>query len=131
MSKVYQCDRCKRIFEPRVLQNGETYIARKNKSDLDLCPECYDSLIAWFKHDDDECKCGSCKFNGTPITEIPCKECSQCWSDNYEPKEDKKEDCIGVTCKTCKWYNEEHSACIADYMTQHRCSYHSEWEAKE
>lgn len=41
MSKVYQCDRCKTIFEPRVLANGEPYIARKGKADLDLCPSCY------------------------------------------------------------------------------------------
>ena len=47
MSKVYQCDKCKRIFEPRVLQNGEPYIARKGKTDIDLCPECYDYLLKW------------------------------------------------------------------------------------
>lgn len=27
--KVYQCDRCKAIFEPRILDNGEPYISRK------------------------------------------------------------------------------------------------------
>ena len=41
MTKVYQCDRCKTIFEPRVLAHGEPYIARKGKADLDLCPNCY------------------------------------------------------------------------------------------
>lgn len=44
MTKVYQCDRCKTIFEPRVLQNGEPYIARKGKADIDLCPKCYELL---------------------------------------------------------------------------------------
>jgi len=34
--KVYQCDRCKAIFEPRILANGEPYISRKNNSDIDL-----------------------------------------------------------------------------------------------
>ena len=44
MSKVYQCDRCKTIFEPRILKSGEPYIARKGRTDLDLCPQCYELL---------------------------------------------------------------------------------------
>lgn len=44
MSKVYQCDRCKVIFEPRVLKNGEPYVARKCKADIDLCPTCLKML---------------------------------------------------------------------------------------
>lgn len=44
MTKVYQCDRCKTIFEPRVLVHGEPYIARKGKADLDLCPNCYNAF---------------------------------------------------------------------------------------
>jgi len=55
MSKVYQCDKCGRIFEPRVLQNGEPYIARKGKADLDLCPECYGYLMDFLKDDLVEC----------------------------------------------------------------------------
>lgn len=45
MTKVYQCDRCKKIFEPRILQIGEPYIARKRNPDIDLCPECYAGLM--------------------------------------------------------------------------------------
>lgn len=45
--KVYQCDRCKAIFEPRILANGEPYISRKNNSDIDLCPVCYTSFRLW------------------------------------------------------------------------------------
>lgn len=41
MTKVYQCDRCKVVFEPRVLNPGEPYIARKARPDLDLCPTCH------------------------------------------------------------------------------------------
>jgi methionyl-tRNA synthetase len=96
MSKVYQCDKCGRIFEPRVLQNGEPYITRKvankgrvNNSDIDLCPECYDSLLAWLKTDDDEYKCSTCKFRYTSPSEIPCKVCSCCWSDKYEKVENE------------------------------------------
>lgn len=44
MSKVFQCDRCKIIFEPRVLGHKEPYIARKGYSDIDLCPKCYELL---------------------------------------------------------------------------------------
>lgn len=92
MAKVYQCDRCKRIFEPRVLGYGEPYIARKNQnSDIDLCPECYDSLLAWLKTDDD-CFCLTCKYRDTPTTKEPCKVCSHCWNDNYEGAEDEDSD---------------------------------------
>ena len=45
MSRVYQCDKCKRIFEPRMLKGGEPYIARKGRTDLDLCPKCYELLM--------------------------------------------------------------------------------------
>lgn len=86
MSKVYQCDKCKRIFEPRVLQNGEPYIAlaRCNR-DFDLCPECYDYLLKWLKTDDlDECKCSTCKYMGVSTTRKPCKECCHAWDDMYE-----------------------------------------------
>lgn len=51
MAKVYQCDRCKAIFEPRVLNEDELYIARKVADmgriiniDIDLCPKCYELL---------------------------------------------------------------------------------------
>lgn len=61
MSRVYQCDRCKTIFEPRVLQNGEPYITRKvaNKgrvtnSDIDLCPKCYELLMDFLSDYDKE-----------------------------------------------------------------------------
>ena len=47
MTKVYQCDRCKKIFEPRILQTGEPYITRKGRSDLYLCPNCYILFIKW------------------------------------------------------------------------------------
>ena len=87
MTKVYQCDRCKRIFEPRYLNMGEPYIARKNKNDLDLCPECYDSLMVWLKEEDEEVKCLSCKFKNNPDTKEPCKFCSHCWQDLYEEAE--------------------------------------------
>ena len=85
MSKVYQCDKCGRIFEPRVLQNGEPYITSKGRGDLDLCPECYDSLMAWLKHDDDECKCDTCK--NLSLDKNVCKECSRYWNDEYEEAE--------------------------------------------
>ena len=92
MAKVYQCDRCKSIFEPRVLDNGEPYITRKvankgrvNNSDIDLCPECYDSLLAWLKTDDD--KCLTCKHGKALPNELPCKECCHCWKDLYEEAE--------------------------------------------
>lgn len=52
MSKVYQCDRCKDIFEPRVRGNGEPYIARKGKADLDLCPKCYELLMDFLSNYD-------------------------------------------------------------------------------
>lgn len=59
MTKVYQCDRCKAIFEPRVLTKGEPYITHKGNGvgDVDLCPNCYDDLIQWlreFKEADDD-----------------------------------------------------------------------------
>lgn len=48
--KVYQCDRCKKIYEPRRLVNGEPYITHKgNCGDFDLCPECMKALIDWMK----------------------------------------------------------------------------------
>lgn len=50
MSKVYQCDRCKTIFEPRVLQHTEPYIARKGYRDIDLCPNCYQMMIDWLNN---------------------------------------------------------------------------------
>ena len=46
--RVYQCDRCKAIFEPRILNNGEPYITHKGKAgDVDLCPVCYDEFLMW------------------------------------------------------------------------------------
>jgi hypothetical protein len=54
MSKVYQCDRCENIFEPRVLRCGEPYIARKGKVDLDLCPKCYELLMDFLNNHDKE-----------------------------------------------------------------------------
>lgn len=52
--KVYQCDRCKAIYEPRKLDKGEPYVTRKNmertkasNGDVDLCPECYMQLMMW------------------------------------------------------------------------------------
>ena len=45
--KVYQCDRCKAIFEPRILANGEPYVTKKNGGDIDLCPVCYASFQLW------------------------------------------------------------------------------------
>lgn len=88
MSKVYQCDKCKRIFEPRVLQNGEPYIARKGKSDLDLCPECYDYLVRWLNTDDtDDNKCSTCKYAALSTTDKPCKICCNAWNDMYKEAE--------------------------------------------
>ena len=84
MSKVYQCDKCKRIFEPRVLQNGEPYITRKGKADLDLCPECYGYLMDFLKRDIDDCKCSTCKYKSVSITRKPCEECCHAWDDMYE-----------------------------------------------
>ena len=57
--------------------------------------------------------------------------CADCWNKYHHYPDNIGEKCIGVTCKTSKWYDDEHSTCIADYMTQHRCTYHSEWESKE
>lgn len=54
MSKVYQCDRCKKIFEPRRLKDGEPYIARMKRINLDLCPECYDGLLKWLRRKSNE-----------------------------------------------------------------------------
>lgn len=45
--KVYQCDRCKAIFEPRVLNHGDPYVTRKRANDVDLCSECYMQLMMW------------------------------------------------------------------------------------
>lgn len=45
--KVYQCDRCKAIFEPRILANGEPYVTKKNCGDIDLCPVCYNDFCGW------------------------------------------------------------------------------------
>lgn len=90
MSKVYQCDKCGRIFEPRVLRNGETYIARKGEAALDLCPECYGYLLDFLKEDIDECKCSTCKYMGVSTTGKPCRECCHAWGDMYE--EVKKDD---------------------------------------
>lgn len=89
MSKVYQCDKCGRIFEPRVLQNGEPYIARKGKSDLDLCPECYGYLMDFLKEDIDECKCVTCRFKGHKSTEEPCRSCCYSHDSCYEKEAEK------------------------------------------
>ena len=49
--KVYQCDRCKNIYEPRRLNKGEMYLTHKSDRthDVDLCPNCMQSLYDWFK----------------------------------------------------------------------------------
>lgn len=48
--RVYQCDRCKEIFEPRSFKNGEPYITHKgNAGDVDLCPACYGSFLRWLR----------------------------------------------------------------------------------
>lgn len=55
MSKVYRCDRCKKIFEPRVLSKGEPYIARKCcMVDIDLCPNCHELLKDFLSNYDEE-----------------------------------------------------------------------------
>lgn len=46
--KVYQCDRCKKIFEPCVLPNGCKYITRKGGRDVDLCDDCMKAFDKWF-----------------------------------------------------------------------------------
>ena len=46
--KVYQCDRCKKIFEPCVLPHGCKYITRKDGRDIDLCENCMKSFNEWF-----------------------------------------------------------------------------------
>lgn len=92
MSKVYQCDKCGRIFEPRVLLCGEPYIARKNRGDLDLCPECYGYLKDFLKEDIDECKCNTCKHASSSIKRNPCKECCYAWGDKYEKADEEKEE---------------------------------------
>lgn len=92
MSKVYQCDKCGRIFEPRVLHNGEPYITRKGYyPDFDLCPECYGYFMDFLKHDIDEYKCNTCKHRGVSIKRKPCKECCNAWDDMYEEAEDATE----------------------------------------
>ena len=79
-----KCDKCKRIFEPRVLQNGEPYIARKGKADLDLCPECYQYLMEFLHEDIDECKCATCKYKAYKSTGKPCRECCYSHDSCYE-----------------------------------------------
>lgn len=47
--RVYQCDRCKKIFEPYVLPRGAKYITRKGERDIDLCEDCMKSFFfEWF-----------------------------------------------------------------------------------
>lgn len=93
MSKVYQCDKCGRVFEPRRLQNGEPYITRKGKADLDLCPECYGYFMDFLKEDivDERTSstCNTCKHRAKYLTEKPCKECCHAWRDMYEEAENE------------------------------------------
>ena len=90
MSKVYQCDRCKTIFEPRVLKSGELFIARKGMADLDLCPTCYEALIA-FKKNEIENKCTTCRFKAYKSTALPCKDCCYSHDSCYEQEETENE----------------------------------------
>ena len=93
MSKVYQCDRCKAIFEPKVLGNGELYIARKVTDmgriiniDIDLCPMCYKKLTD-FLDQKFENKCATCRFKAYKNSEKPCRSCCYSYVSCYEKEE--------------------------------------------
>lgn len=83
MTKVYQCDRCKTIFEPRVLVHGEPYIARKGKADLDLCPNCYNMFTDFI----------NAIKNGIPYESVASM-----------PMKDEK--VLQSLCDTCRKYDE-------------------------
>lgn len=91
MSKVYQCDRCKIIFKPRTLKNGDLYIARINGANLDLCPTCYEALIE-FKNNKVENKCATCRFKAYKSTALPCKECCYSHDSCYEQEDNENEE---------------------------------------
>ena len=77
MSKVNQCDRCKIIFEPRVEQVGDLYIARRGSREIDLCPNCY-KLLTCFLAQEVENHCRTCRFKEYMRIEPPCNKC--CYS---------------------------------------------------
>lgn len=83
MSRVFQCDRCKAIFEPRVLQSGEPYITRKAYSDVDLCPTCHQMMKDWLNNKAEN-KCATCRFKAYKITDKPCKACCYSHDSCYE-----------------------------------------------
>lgn len=91
MSKVYQCDRCKTIFEPRILKNGEPYVARKGNRDIDLCPKCYKMLTDWLNNNVEN-PCETCRFKSYKRNkDTPCRQCCYSHSICYEKEEAENE----------------------------------------
>ena len=89
MSKVFQCDRCKAIYEhkTRVLQNGELFLARNNMGAVDLCPICY-QMLTDFLNSEVENKCKTCRFKAHMSIEPPCNECCYSHDSCYEKEDD-------------------------------------------
>lgn len=67
MSLARKCDRCKKLFEPKLIYNGHTNghycirVTMENSSTIlynlynsDLCPECYKELRAWMEMEEEE-----------------------------------------------------------------------------
>ena len=85
MSKVFQCDRCKAIFESRMLHTGEPFIAYRGMiKEIDLCPTCHKMLID-FLNNETEDKCVTCKFYDNGDALFPCGGCVD--KDMWERKE--------------------------------------------
>ncbi len=62
MSLARKCDRCKKLFEPKLIRNGHTngwykiHVNMGNGSMIidelynsDLCPECYEEFRKWME----------------------------------------------------------------------------------
>ena len=107
MSRVYQCDKCKRIFEPRMLKGGEPYIARKGRTDLDLCPKCYELLMDFLKDYDTEAE-----DRVKQVKIVYCKKCV------HRDPEDKK----------CDFGMLERAGCIFPVADNYYCAYGKEAE---
>lgn len=65
MSLARKCDRCKKLFEPKLSSNGHTFAYHNISVTVetfdkvlerlycsDLCPECYEELRKWMEMED-------------------------------------------------------------------------------
>lgn len=67
MSAARKCDRCKKLFEPKLSSNGYTFAYHyvsvtvetldkvlERLYNHDLCPECYEEFRAWMEMEEEE-----------------------------------------------------------------------------